>query len=153
MTLNSLAIALYEPEIPHNTGTLIRLGACLNLTIHVIEPTGFLWGHSHLRRSGLDYHDLCRIKRHESWSEFIQAESHSRMVLSDVRGEIPYYDFQFHSTDILLMGRETSGFPTSLFYQISNRIHIPMCAPARSINLALAASLIIGEAIRQTVWK
>ncbi len=146
----NLAIALYHPEIPHNTGTLIRLGACLGVAIHVIEPTGFLWSDTHLKRSTLDYSELCQVERHASWEAFVSAQQPKRrIILLDTKGEHAYVDCVFQDTDLLLFGAESHGVPPSVFSSIPLRLRIPMRPNARSINLAVAAGMVIGEALRQ----
>ncbi len=146
-----MRLALFEPDIPQNTGTLIRLGACLGVPVDVIEPCGFLWSDRRLRRAGLDYVDLADVTRHTGWESFLAARSaEGRLVLLTTGGAEPYGRFAFRADDILLLGRETAGVPPHVHERADARLTVPMKAPARSLNVAIAGAMVLGEALRQT---
>lgn len=144
-------LALYQPEIPQNTGALMRLCACLGMNLEVIHPCGFVWNDRHLRRAGMDYADKATVRHHSSWEEFYQKSQNSlqRLILLDTRAETPYTDFSFEKGDTLLMGQESSGVPDSIFPLVPHRLFIPMASGCRSLNIALAAAMVVGEALRQ----
>lgn len=145
-------LALYQPDIANNTGTLIRLGACLGTTIHLIHPTGFPFSAKSLARAGLDYVDHASVQEHASWSQFDawRREAGRRLVLLTTKAETSAYDVAYQPDDILMVGRESAGVPDAVADAADLRIRIPMRAGLRSINVALAATLILGEAKRQT---
>ncbi len=147
-----MRLALFEPDIPQNTGTLIRLAACLGIDIDVIEPCGFVFGEAQMRRAGMDYLEIARIRRHASWTAFEtwRSESGGRLVLLSTKAAKPYTDFVYGSDDILLVGRESAGVPDTVHATADVRVRIPMVAGARSINVALSAAIVLGEALRQT---
>ena len=147
-----MRLALYQPEIPQNVGTLIRLGACLEVPIDIVEPCGFVWQTAKLRRAGMDYLDLASVTRHSSWQAFAgdAKKSHSRLVLLDVNGKTDYLDFDFAPSDILIAGQESSGVPESVFAACDASVTIPMATDCRSLNVAVASTLVLGEALRQT---
>lgn len=147
-----IAVALYQPDIPQNTGTLLRLGACLGVCVHVIGPPGFDLSDRALRRAGMDYLEQARLIRHIGWAAFLDwAASHQRrLVLATTRATLPYTGFAFEPCDVILLGRESSGVPDDVHDRADARVTIPMRPGLRSINLALAGSMILGEALRQT---
>jgi len=145
-----MRLALYEPDIPQNTGAILRLAACLGVAVDLIEPFGFIWDDRRLRRAGMDYLDLADITRHASWERFRAAHGPGRLVLLTTRGATPYQDFAFASDDTLLLGRETSGVPDAVHEAADARLFIPLRPGLRSLNVALAASMVLGEALRQT---
>lgn len=145
-----MRLALYQPEIPQNTGTLLRLGACLNVPVDIIEPCGFIWHDQKLKRAGMDYLDLSQVTRHVSWDAFLAAYPNHRLLLIDAKGTTPYIDFCFSPQDILLMGQESSGVPRDVWAATPTSLRIPMVPNRRSLNVAVAASMVIGEALRQT---
>lgn len=147
-----MRIALYQPDIPHNTGAILRLAACLGLGVDIIEPCGFLWEDKRLRRAGMDYRDLAAVTRHDSWDRFLDhiAESGSRLVLLSTKAAVAHTAFAFAATDILLLGRESAGVPEEVFTRADARVTIPMAPGARSLNVAMAAAVVAGEALRQT---
>lgn len=148
-----MIIALFEPDIPQNTGSFIRLAACVNVPLHIIEPCGYPFDEKRLRRVALDYFDLASITRHQSWATFLDwraASGNGRIILLSTRASENYTDFSFRPDDILLLGRESSGVPDEVFQKSDARVKIPMHKGARSLNVALAASMILGEALRQT---
>lgn len=145
-------LALYQPDIAQNTGTLIRLAACLGTTLHVIGPAGFDMSDRNLKRAGMDYIELATVVRHVGWADFeaYATGAGRRLVLATTRGSVPYADFAFRDGDIVLMGRESAGVPDMVHERADGRIVIPMRPEARSINMALSAGMILGEALRQT---
>ena len=152
-SLKSMQIALYQPDIPQNTGTLLRTAACLGVGMDVIEPCGFVFSDRHLRRSGMDYIDLAPLERHLSWDVFRakrQQDEGRRLVLLTTKGAQPYTDFAFRADDVLLMGSESAGVPDDVHASADARLTIPMAEGARSLNIAVAASMVLGEALRQT---
>ena len=145
-------LALYQPDIANNTGTLIRLGACLCTTIHLIHPTGFPFSAKALARAGLDYVDHASVQEHVSWTEFDawRREQGRRLVLLTTKAETSAYAVEYRDDDIIMVGRESAGVPDAVAGAADLRIRIPMRDGLRSINVALAATLILGEAKRQT---
>ena len=145
-----IEIALYQPDIPPNTATILRFAACLGLTVHIIEPAGFLWSEKSFRRAGMDYLDLARIARHASWQDFCAAKGAKRIVLATTSADTAYTDFEFAADDLLLLGRESAGVPQAVHDHADARITIPLKAGLRSLNVAMACAMIAGEALRQT---
>ena len=152
LTAMAVQLALYQPDIPQNTGTLIRLSACLGVPVHVIHPTGFPFSKSALRRSGLDYVEHAEVIEHDSFARFEDWRrlSGKRLVLLTTKARQSGYATQFAADDVLLVGRESAGVPAAVAEIADLQIRIPMRSGLRSINVALAASLMIGEAKRQT---
>lgn len=150
-----MRIALFQPDIPQNTGTILRLGACLNVAVDIIEPAGFPVSDRHFRRSGMDYLDKVTIARHDSWPHFQRwrDDGGHRLVLFTTKGAIPYLDYRYRADDILLFGRETAGVPDDVAASADARLVIPMRADMRSLNVAMAAAMALGEALRQTADK
>jgi tRNA (cytidine/uridine-2'-O-)-methyltransferase len=146
-----MQLALYQPDIPQNTGTMLRLCACLGVTAHLIEPAGFPISDKNFRRAGMDYIDLVDIRRHISWSDFEiwRNASGARLVLATTKGAVPYPEFSFRSDDIILMGRESAGVPDEVHEAADARLLIPMRAGLRSLNVAVSAAMMMGEALRQ----
>ena len=144
-----VSLALYQPDIPQNTGTILRLGACLDVTVHVIEPTGFIWSEKSLKRAGMDYLEHADIVRHRSYETFCGEISDSRLILLTTRGATPYTDFSFRSDDVLLLGRESAGVPDEVHAAADAAITIPMAPTTRSLNVAVSAAMVLGEALRQ----
>lgn len=150
-----MRLALFQPDIPQNTGTLMRLGACLDVALDVIEPCGFIFNEKAMRRAGMDYLEMVSYRRHDSWSEFLKyrdahPEEYGRIVLLTTHASKPYTEFEFKSNDIILMGRESAGVPQEVHDIVDARLLIPMNANARSINVAISAVMVIGECLRQT---
>lgn len=145
-------LALYQPDIPQNTGTMLRLAACLNVPVEIVEPAGFDVSDRNLRRSGLDYLDRVSITRHASWRTFEtwRATDGGRLVLATTKGAAPYIDFAYRPDDIVLVGRESVGVPDEVHAAADARIVIPMQPGLRSLNVAATAAMILGEALRQT---
>jgi tRNA (cytidine/uridine-2'-O-)-methyltransferase len=145
-----MRLALFEPDIPQNTGAILRLGACCGVPVDLIEPFGFLWEDRRLKRAGLDYLDSVALARHSSWAKFCAAREPGRLVLMTTRGTTPYHRFAFRADDTLLFGRETSGVPDAVHEAAAARLVIPLRPGLRSLNVALAAAMVLGEALRQT---
>ncbi|MCC2610681.1 tRNA (cytidine(34)-2'-O)-methyltransferase [Neorhizobium petrolearium] len=149
-----LRIALYQPDIPGNTGTILRLAACLGLSVDIIEPAGFDISDRNLKRSGMDYLASVALTRHVNWQRFDEwrREDGRRLVLASTKAALPYTRFEFRADDILLFGRESAGVPDHVHETADARILIPMMAGQRSINVAMSAAMIAGEALKQTCW-
>ncbi len=144
-----MRLALYQPDIPQNAGALLRLGACLGVAVDIIEPTGFLLSDRRLKRAGMDYLGAAELKRHVSWASF-RAATTGRLVLLTTKARLAYHHFPFRADDVLLLGRETEGAPEEVHEAAAARLRIPMRPGLRSLNVALAAALVLGEALRQT---
>lgn len=145
-----IEIALYQPDIPPNAATVMRMAACFGLRVRIIEPAGFTWSDSSLKRAGMDYLDHALVVRDPSWAAFQDATRGQRLILASTKAAIPYTDFSFRKGDILLMGRESSGVPADVHDAADTRLLIPMRPGLRSLNVALACAIITGEALRQT---
>lgn len=146
-----MRLALYEPDIPQNAGSLMRLGACLGVAIDIVEPCGFLLSDRNFRRAGMDYLQIAEIRRHESWVRFHETvRPPARLVLLTTKGNLAYADFAFAQGDILLVGRESAGVPPEVHDAVDARLVIPLRLGLRSLNVAQAAAMVLGEALRQT---
>lgn len=145
-----LRLALYQPDIPQNTGAILRLAACLDIAVDLVEPAGFLISDTRLRRAGLDYAARARLHRHATWSAFREAVRRRRLVLLTTRGDVDLHAFRFHPDDVILLGRESGGVPDSVHAGAAARLAIPLRPGSRSLNVALAAAMAAGEALRQT---
>jgi tRNA (cytidine/uridine-2'-O-)-methyltransferase len=147
-----MQIALFQPDIPQNTGTILRLCACLDVVAHIIEPAGFPVSDRHFRRAGMDYLDQVTITRHDSWSAFEQwrRENAWRLVLFTTKAAGSYLDCHYGDRDILLFGRESAGVPDAVAEAADVRVVIPIKPGLRSLNVAMAAAMALGEALRQT---
>ena len=147
-----MQIALFQPDIPPNTGTILRLCACLDVTAHIIEPAGFAVSDRAFRRAGMDYLDEVSLARHDSWARFEQwrTEAGYRLLLFTTKAATSYLDFRYDSEDILLFGRESAGVPEQVAAAADARLKIPLKPSMRSLNVAMAAAMAIGEALRQT---
>lgn len=145
-----MRLALFEPDIPPNAGTLLRLCACLGVPADIIEPCGFPFSERAFRRAALDYLEHAEIKSYRSWSDFLAMRPPGRLVLLTTKGARPHFDFAFEESDTLLLGRETSGVPDFVHRCADARLRIPMRPGMRSLNVALAGAIALGEALRQT---
>lgn len=145
-------LALYQPDIPQNTGTILRLCACMNVTVHLIEPAGFPISDSALKRAGMDYLERASMRRHRSFADFelFRLTQNRRLILLTTKSDQVYADFEFRADDILVMGRESTGVPESVHNLVDARLKIPMAEGMRSINVAVSAGMALGEALRQT---
>ena len=147
-----MRIALYQPDIPQNTGNIFRLGACLGVSVDIIEPTGFIFDDKKFKRSAMDYIDHIDYKKHIDWQQFYDwsQEKKYRLILMTTKAGQSFYEFEFHSSDILLFGRESAGVPDNIHQIVDHRLTIPMKEGVRSINLSSSVALVIGEGLRQT---
>lgn len=147
-----MRIALFEPDIPQNAGALMRLGAGLGVAIDVIEPCGFLFSDSRFRRAGMDYLEKADMVRHRSWDAFAAARQDlaGRLVLLTTQGALPYTQFAFAADDTILLGRESAGVPHFVHEAADARLRIPLEPGLRSLNVAQAGAMVLGEALRQT---
>jgi tRNA (cytidine/uridine-2'-O-)-methyltransferase len=143
-------LALFEPDIPQNAGTLMRLCACLGVPLDIIEPCGFLLTDKNLKRAGMDYLDRLDMTRHPSWMSFQAARQEARLVLMTTKAETSFLDFAFRKGDVLIAGRESKGVPDEVHAACPARVTIPMVRDVRSLNVAVAASIVLSEALRQT---
>ena len=145
-----MRIVLFQPDIPQNAGTLIRLAACLGVGCDIVEPCGFLFGERQLRRAGLDYLDRAEMRRFAAWTAFVRDRSPGRLVLLTTRARTCYCDFAFRADDALVLGRETGGVPAEVHALADARLKVPMRSGLRSLNVAVAGAMVLGEALRQT---
>ena len=145
-----MRLALFEPDIPQNTGTLMRLAACMGIGMDIIEPCGFILSDKNLRRAGMDYMDRLDLTRHNSWQAFQEATADKRIVLLTTKTDASYLNFKFDKDDILLAGRESAGVPEAVHEACSARVTVPMAADFRSLNVAIASAMVLSEALRQT---
>lgn len=146
-----IELALYQPDIPQNTGTLMRLCACWDLKMHLIEPLGFVFNTHKMRRAGMDYMDHVDFERHSSFDIFMEKmiAENKRIVLSTTKSSENLYDFSFQHQDVILMGRESAGVPEEVHEKVHQHIRIPMKPHMRSMNMAVSASIILSESLRQ----
>ena len=147
-----LTLALYQPDIPQNCGTMLRMCACLGVHAAIIEPAGFPVSDRHFRRAGMDYLDSVEIERHASWTSFEawRRTAGRRLVLLTTRGAVPYTDFAYAPDDIVMVGRESAGVPDQVHAAADARVVIPIRPRLRSLNVAVSAAMTLGEALRQT---
>jgi tRNA (cytidine/uridine-2'-O-)-methyltransferase len=143
-----MRIALFEPDIPQNAAAIIRLGACLSLPIDIIEPCGFLFSDAGFRRAGLDYVERAEVVRHPSWEAFCSART-GRLVLLTTKASLAYTALPFMPSDTLLLGRESAGVPDFVHEAADERVRIPLKPGLRSLNVAQAGAMVLGEALRQ----
>ena len=152
-----MRLALFEPDIPQNTGAILRLAACLGVGVDIIEPCGFVFTDARLKRAGMDYLDEVSITRHSSWAKFTESlqagrlsGNAGRLVLLTTKANVAYTDFVFDASDTLIVGRESAGAPRTVHEAADARIKVPMQEGMRSLNVALASAMVLGEALRQT---
>lgn len=145
-----VSIALFQPDIPGNTGTVLRLGACLQIDIHIIEPAGFDISDKNLRRAGMDYLELAQLHKHLSWEYFYDYAKNEqrRLLLFTTKATHSYYEMNYRPGDILLFGRESAGVPDYVHKLCDEKLHIPMQKSARSLNLALSVAMAASQACR-----
>ena len=151
MLIFNMRIALFEPDIPQNTGNIFRLGACLGIPIDIIEPTGYLFDDKRFKRSSMDYIKYTEYKRHLDWMSFYNwsKENNYRLILLTTKSQKKYINYKFQSNDILLFGRESAGVTLSVHESVNEQLTIPMVEGLRSINVSSAVALVVGEACRQ----
>ena len=148
-----MRIALYEPDIPQNTGAIIRLASCFDIGVDIIEPCGFVFSSRRLKRSGMDYIDRVDIKLYSSWEKFYElyhVNIKTRIILLTTKGNISHTKFSYDTDDILLLGRESAGVPDAVHLAVDSRIIVPIVTEARSLNIVTSAAMVLGEALRQT---
>jgi tRNA (cytidine/uridine-2'-O-)-methyltransferase len=149
-----MRLALYQPDIPQNTGTMLRLAACLGVPVDLIEPCGFVLDDRRLRRAGMDYLESVDLSRHDSWRAYLTGRAGAarpgRLLLLTTKGDVPYAGFAFRADDTLLVGRESGGVPGEVHHAADARLAIPLRSGLRSLNVAVAAAMVLGEALRQT---
>ncbi len=145
-----MRIALYQPDIPQNTGTILRLAACFGVPVDIIEPCGFALSDARMRRAGMDYIDHVDWSRHNSWERFLEQRPSGRLVLLTTKADASLQDFIFNADDTLLFGQESAGVPDAVHNRADARVSIPMQRGLRSLNLAVSASIAAWEALRQT---
>ncbi len=143
-------LVLFQPEIPQNVGTLMRLAACMGIPLDIIEPCGFLFTDKHLKRAGMDYIELATTSRFTSWKTFCEERKKARRVAITSSASQNYNEFSFQPSDLLIMGQESTGFPPAILENCDETVAIPMVSGRRSLNLALAAAIVTMEALRQT---
>ena len=142
-------IALYKPDIPQNTAAIIRLGACLSLKIHIIEPCGFNLHDSRFKRVVMDYIGFSKIFRYQDYDDFLNKNKKKRIILMTTKAKKHYHKFKFKKNDILLFGRESAGVPNNLHKTIKDKVKIPMNKKTRSLNVAMSVAIVSAEALRQ----
>ena len=142
-------IALYKPDIPQNTAAIIRLGACLSLKIHIIEPCGFNLHDSRFKRVVMDYIGFSKIFRYQDYDDFLNKNKKKRIILMTTKAKKHYHKFKFKKDDILLFGRESAGVPNNLHKTIKDKVKIPMNKKTRSLNVAMSVAIISAEDLRQ----
>lgn len=145
-----MRLVLYEPDIPQNAGTILRLAACLGVGVDVVEPCGFVWSEPRLRRAGMDYLEFAEVARHRSWAAFQAARPGGRLVLLTTRGAVTLPQARFEPGDCLILGRESAGVPDAVHAAADLAVRVPMRAGARSLNVAVTAGIVLSEALRQT---
>ena len=147
-----MRLALYQPDIPQNTGTILRTARCLGLPVDIIEPCGFIFSDKQLKRAGMDYLNETDLTRHISWQAFqtFRMERKARLILLSTKATTTYTDFAFQNDDILMVGRESAGVPEDVFNAADAQVRIAMSEGARSLNVAVSAAMVVGEALRQT---
>lgn len=151
MTTLTLRLALYQPDIPQNAGTMIRMAACLGIAVDIVEPAAFDVSDRHFRRSGMDYLERAAITRHDGFTAFDawRRDAGHRLILAETDGATPHIDFAFRPGDIVMVGRESAGVQPEIYAAADASIHIPIQSGLRSLNVAVAAAMVLGEALRQ----
>ena len=144
-----IKIALFQPDIPQNTAATIRLCACLNTTLEIIEPCGFQFDEKRLKSIYMDYYKKCKIIRHLSYEDFIKTKNNKRVILLTTKAKKNYYNFQFKKDDTILFGRESAGVPDSVHKIVNERLKIPISKDTRSLNVVTSVSIVLSEALRQ----
>lgn len=145
-----MKLALYQPDIPQNTGTLMRLCACLGVELDIIEPCSFSLEDKRFKRSIMDYGDLLKVNTYKDWDTFLEKNANSRLILLTTKGSKNYLDADYQEEDILILGRESAGVPDSVHDRVDERVKINMVKEARSINVAISGAVVLSEVIRQT---
>jgi len=149
--MSKITLAFYQPDIPQNVGAAMRLCACLDIPMHIIEPCGFAWKENEFKRSGMDYRNHVNLTKFSSWENYTQNNT-GRTILLTTKASAPYTDIQYKTGDTLLLGRESVGVPQEVHSHVDERVLIPMHGQMRSLNVINSASMVLGEALRQTTW-
>lgn len=144
-----MELCLFEPMIAQNAGTLVRLCACFNVPISIIEPASFILGNKGFKRAGMDYIDKTTIKLYNSFQDYQQSNINNRIVLLDTKANSMYYNFIFKETDCIMVGSESTGVPDNIYDKCQYKLKIPMCNNTRSLNVAISAAIVLSEALRQ----
>jgi len=145
-----MRLALFQPDIAQNAGTMLRLAACFGVAVDIIEPCGFAFDEARFRRAGMDYLDRVDLRRHSSWTAYARERDPGRLVLLTTQGDALHTAFAFRADDTLMVGQEGAGVPAAVHHAADARIRVPMASGLRSLNVALAAAVVLGEALRQT---
>jgi len=145
-----MELALFQPDIPQNTGTLMRLCACMNIPLNIIEPCGFVLSDKNLKRACMDYIEHVDLRKHSSWQAFKENNKGKRLILMTTKTDLPYTNFEFTPNDILIAGRESAGAPDYVHNECHAQVTIPMSPDTRSLNIAIASAMILSEALKQT---
>jgi tRNA (cytidine/uridine-2'-O-)-methyltransferase len=145
-----MRLALYQPDIAQNAGTMLRLAACFAIGVDIVEPCGFAFDERRFRRAGMDYIDRVMLRRHSSWTAFMREDRPRRLVLLTTRADAIHTAFTFRADDTLMVGQEGAGVPQDVHDAADARIRVPMASGLRSLNVAVAAAVVLGEALRQT---
>lgn len=146
----NLRLALFQPDMPPNTGAMMRLCACLGVGLDIIGPTGFVLDDKKLKRVAMDYPAHLEYAVHVSWEKFLEMKGQKRLILLTTQATTPYFNFSFSPLDILVLGRESAGVPLDVHNVVDARLKVPMQSSVRSLNVGMAAALVLGEALRQT---
>jgi|TARA_B110000211_G_C13854033_1_gene453461 tRNA (cytidine/uridine-2'-O-)-methyltransferase len=142
-------IALYKPDIPQNTAAIVRLAACFNLKVHIIEPCGFNLDDSRFKRVAMDYVKIGKIVRYQDFKEFIKKNTKFRIILMTTKAKKNYHKFKFKKNDFILFGRESAGVPKEIHEEVKNRLKVPLSGKARSLNVAMTVAIVATEALKQ----
>lgn len=145
-----MRLVLYQPDIPQNAGTILRLAACLGVGVDVIEPCGFVWSDARMRRAGMDYLEFAAVRRHSSWQAFLATRGPGRLVLATTKGAVALPQARFEADDHLILGRESAGAPEEVHAAADIAVKVPMVAGARSLNVAVSAGILLADGLRQT---
>ena len=145
-----MRLVLYQPDIPQNAGTILRLAACTGVGVDVIEPCGFVWSEARMRRAGMDYLEFATVRLHSSWEAFLAARDPGRLVLASTKGAVSLPEARFEPGDHLILGRESAGVPEEVHAAADLAVKVPMVAGARSLNVAVSAGILLAEGLRQT---
>ena len=144
-----MRLALFQPDIPQNTGAMIRICACFDVGIDIIHPTGYVFNKKNIKQAAMDYISHVSLQEHDSWSSYLEYNKDKRIILLSTKGEIKYSDFKFKEDDCILVGRESAGVPEKVFNAVHEVITIPMSKNSRSLNVAVSAGIVLAETRRQ----
>ena len=150
--INTINIALYQPDIPQNTGAKIRLCSCFDVKLEIIEPCGFVFDEKRIKRVAMDYYDSAKIIKHKSYDDFLKDKKNSRLILMTTRAKKSYYKFKFKPMDVILFGRESAGVPEKVHKQAHQSLKIPLKNKSRSLNIVTVAAITIAEALKQNYF-